>query len=223
MFGPAFAVYVSQPPPARDGVNTLEVRTAELKRALERWPDSVWADSIAYALGKQYEERDYQAAAEAYFTIPDAYPESPFAPRALARVTRAEPESIPAEVRLRAARRLLSQYPQTPEMDRGAQTLREHYPGEVTPEELLSAALAAAEAGPRYRRPVWLITAAEVHRDRNEPAEAKRLAAQARDSAVGLLAEYERARDEATDIYPHLATLARVRDAAAAMANGAAE
>jgi hypothetical protein len=215
LFGPAFAAYVAQPPLSRQGATVGEMRAAQLERALDRWPDSMWADGVAFALASQKELTDPAASAEAYWHVADRYGRSPFAPRALARLTRSEPppEVSPPE-RLRAARRLLADHPRTPEVERAAEVFRDHASGDAKPAELEAAALAASEVGQRHRKPEWLLTAAQAQERQGRADQAAATARKSREEAVRLRAAYTIRRDENLDLYPHLSRLDGVRDAA---------
>jgi len=184
LFGPAFAAYVAQPPPL-SADRSRSFRQTQLQRALERWPRSIWADGIAFALGREQEGLDKPAAIEAYVRVADAYGASPFAPKALAQILRME-EAAPVQDRLRAARRLISEYSGHPEVDIAAALLQDQHPAIVPANELAAAAAVAAESGSPFRRPLWLMVAADLKRGAGDAAAAMELATKARTAGLAL-------------------------------------
>jgi hypothetical protein len=163
----------------------------------------MWADGIAFALATEREMVDPAAAAQDYFFIETHFGGSPFAPRALARVIHSDPAKVSTEIRLRAARLLIATYPRTPEAETGAGVIRDQYPAVVHPPELIHAALIGAEAGPIYRRPTWLITAAMVQTDAGQKEEAVRLARQTATEGSRLL-ERDRAEGNTSSLRVHV-------------------
>ncbi|HEU4754415.1 MAG TPA: hypothetical protein VFU47_15005, partial [Armatimonadota bacterium] len=123
-FGPAFSVYVADVPPSRGEASPAAVRVTQLHQALQRWPGSLWADGIAFAIGHERETLSPPASVPDYFAVADRYASSPFAPKALAAILRIS-EGVPQADRLRAARRLLADYPTAPEVETAAGTFRD--------------------------------------------------------------------------------------------------
>lgn len=184
LFGPAFAAYVAETPPL-DADRARSHRRSQLESALKRWPNSIWADGIAYALGREQESQDKLVAAEDYVKVADAYGSSPFAPKALSQILRME-DAIPVPERLRAARRLIAEYPGAAEVDIAAAVLQEHHPAQTTPAELAAAAIVAADSGSPFRRPLWLMVAADLKRSLGDTAAAADLATKARAAGIAL-------------------------------------
>jgi hypothetical protein len=205
-FGPAFAQYVAEPPAVKGGESPTRVRVRQLEQALQRWPNSIWADGIAYAIGLEGEPVDKGASVRAYFAVADRFGSSPFAPRALAQVLRINPPVDQAE-RMRAARRLVQDYPTRPEVETAAGALLDAYPAETQPEELITAANAAAKAGLRFRGPGWILTAAKAERDRGNRAEAAKVARQALNAAQALKEEDIRVGPAMSELRPHRARI----------------
>jgi hypothetical protein len=201
-FGPAFAAYVYDP--AAGGKSPAEVRLAHLQQALARWPGSIWADGIAYALASEQEIVDPSAAARAYLTVADRYGGSPFAPKALGRIVSLTPNSATPDEGLLAARRLLADYPRREECERAAALLKQHFPGRVPPEEMLRAAQIAADVGPRFARPGWLLLVAQLQARLGRPAEAIATAEQARSLVLQFHEINLHAPVGTTDISQHL-------------------
>jgi hypothetical protein len=194
LFGPAFATYVIEAPTQASRVPAW--RRERLQAALTRWPKSIWADGIAFALGREQESADPPYAVTAYLRVADAYGTSPFAPRALAQILRMPPERVPPEVRLRAARRLVAEYPHSPLVDSAASVLSEQYPAHVSLEEMASAAEAASRSSVPGRRPLWLVNLSDLREQQGRKGEAIEAARQARQLAQSLRqAEQQEAPD----------------------------
>ena len=189
VFGPAFADYVAQPPLVRPGDSPAKVRVEALRRTLSRYPGSIWADGIAYAIAWDGEKIDPLSAIDDYLAVAERYGSSPFARKALAAVLRIENPNVPAAKRLLAARRLVKEYPNSIETEKGAAYLLTQYPSVVYAPELADAALTAGTAGPIHLRPQWLVIAAERQLELNKPAEAKANAQKAKDLALKLQKE----------------------------------
>ncbi len=187
LFGSAFSAYVAQPP-QRPGISQKEFRMQQLRQALRRSPGSIWADGMQYALAMENETLDLTESVRNYSAVVDRYPKSPFATKALARIIALDEEGASAEDQLRAARRLLSDYPGAPEMEQAANSMV-RFAELVEPAEMERAALAAAEAGPRYRRPFWLVEAAKLQVARGDTAAARGNAQQAIEAATHLRQE----------------------------------
>lgn len=206
-FGPTFSALVAEPP-ARDAqTNPTEVRVGQLRRALSRGPQSLWAPSVAMEIGAEQEWTAPAKAVEAYTDVADRYPSSPYAPKALAAVIRIESPDVPDTARLAAARRLVSDYSEAPEVEAAATTLWARYPAEAKPDEMLRAALAAASAGVRWTKPAWHLTAAEIHARQGRPSEAAAQAQAARDAALQLRQESESDSDGGIELTPHRARI----------------
>lgn len=213
-FGPAFSAYLAEAP--LEGERAGEWRRTRLERALQRWPRSIWADGIAFALGREHESVDPPAAVEAYQHVADAYGSSPFASRALGQIVRME--AAPSEARLRAARRLVAEYPREADVDAAVVYLQEHYPGEVTADEMAAAAATAAEGGSPFRRPLWLMVAAEIRAGQNDVNGARDLARKAREAGMALRDSERRSAEGVPDagINRYRAEIdAAIRDASA--------
>jgi len=177
-FGPAFATYVAEAPPQTS--RTPSWRMARLEIALKRWPKSIWADGIAYTMGREQEKADPPAAVANYLRVADAYGSSPFAPRALAQIVRMDQANVPPETRLRAARRLLAEFPQSPLVDSAANLLSENFPAQVPLEEMAAAAEIATKASVPGRRPLWLVNLADLRERQGRKPEAIQAAQEAR-------------------------------------------
>lgn len=194
LFGPAFATYVVEAP--AQASRAPGWRRGRLEAALKRWPKSMWSDGIAFALGREQESLDPAAAVTAYFRVADAYGSSPFASRALAQIVRMDPSRVPADVRLRAARRLMADYPRSPLVDSAANTLSDQYPSQVSLDEMASAAAIASRSSVPGRRPLWLVNLSDLREKQGRRAEAVEAARQARQLAQSLRqAEQQEAPD----------------------------
>lgn len=190
LFGPAFATYVVEAP--AQASRAPDWRRERLEGALKRWPKSIWADGIAFTLGREQESSDAPAGAAAYLRVADAYGSSPFAPRALAQIIRIEPDRLPLELRLRAARRLMAEYPRSPLVDTAANLLSEQYPAQVSLEEMAAAAEVAARASVPTRRPLWLVNLSDLRDRQGRKAEAIEAAKEARRLALALREQEQR-------------------------------
>jgi len=190
LFGPAFATYVVEAPPQSGPGPTW--RQSRLEIALKRWPNSIWADGIAYTLGREQEKADPPSAVANYLRVADAYGASPFAPRALAQIVRMDPGKLPPDVRLRTARRLLADYPQSPLVDSAASLLAENYPAQVPLDEMANAAEIATKASVPGRRPLWLVNLADFRERQGRKAEAIAAAQEARRLGLALREEEQR-------------------------------
>jgi hypothetical protein len=169
-FGPAFSVYVSEVSPQISRAPTLRVE--RLEAALKRWPRSIWADGIAFTLGREQERANAPASVAAYQRVADVYAASPFAPRALAQIVRMDQANIPVETRLSAARRLVAEFPRSPLVDVGVSYLSERYPAQVPLDEMAAAAEIATHASVPSRRPLWLVNLADFREKQGKRAEA---------------------------------------------------
>jgi hypothetical protein len=217
LFGPAFATYVADPPPARTGGPLANVRVLQLRQALARWPGSMWADGIAFAVANEEQSLDERAAMADYFAAADQFGGSPFAPKALVAIVRSRSPDVPESERLRAARRIIADYPQTRESETAANLLLEHYPAEVRAEEMLGAAQAAEHAGLRFRRPGWLVTVAQMQLALGRNADARASARQARAAAQALFEEHRLAGPINSEVAPHRPRIAEALQAAEAL------
>jgi hypothetical protein len=207
LFGPAFAVYVSEPPLTRESGAGRKVRLEQLRRALARWPGSLWAEGIAFALAAEQESEDPHAAVAQYLSVADRFPRSPFAPKALGAILRSEDKTVTDDERLLAARRLLADYPRSREAERGAEVLGEHYPGKTRAEELLNAATVASQIAPVYRRSEWVLRRASLEAELGRPSEAGRHAREALAEARRLGALGRGEGPQATELRPRLGGL----------------
>jgi len=204
LFGPAFTAYIAEPPVKNQSGTMQQVRVAQLKRAAARWPNSAWAEGIAFALGLEQETVDVEASILQYFSVADRFPRSPFAPKALVSILRRREGDVPDAQRLLAARRLLSDYPQRPEAERGAEALGSYYPAQVKPDELRAAAAIAARTGPVYRKPEWLLRQAELEAEVGQAPAALQHAQEALAEARRLQAASNDDSDLAQELRPHL-------------------
>lgn len=162
LFGRPFHVYVSRPQLGDDAEAVTRLREAQLEQALSRWPKSRWADSISFALATERESRDPLAAMEGLLRMAAEFSDSPLAPLALRRAVAIAEPSIPEATRLRAARSLLSDYPDTKHAERAARYLESLYPGAVDAAEMEQAAQVASKVARRLEQPGWLATLAEL-------------------------------------------------------------
>ncbi len=209
-FGPAFATYVAPVPMSSTGSHR-ELRARQLEQAAGKWPKSIWADGILFALAAESESREPFKAVDNYLRTADRFSTSPFAPRALARVILMEQSEIPMAAKLQAARRLISDYAAQPEAEKGALWLQAST--EASVDEKLRAAEAVVAVAPDFRRPAWRITAAELLAVRGDTARAMALAREVRTEALAL---QERARTDGStsDLRPHLPEIAKaIQDA----------
>jgi hypothetical protein len=149
----------------------------------------MWADGIAYTLGREGESTDPVAAATAYFQVADAYGSSPFASLAMAQVIRMENDGIPDDVRIRAARRIIADYPRELVVDTAAALLYEKHPAQVPADEMAGAAGVAALGGDPARRPLWRMIEAQLRADQHRDADALAAAKDARASGKALQEE----------------------------------
>ncbi len=237
LFGPAFAEYVTLPPvtasngtdggatPGGGGARETreeqrgggpaasrvalqaQPRITQLERALERWPRSIWADSLSFALAAERETYDPSAAIQDYRRIPDRYPASPFAPKALARIVRSDSPQVTAEQRLAASRELLAQFAATPEAEAGADFLLTA-PG-TSLEEQARAAETASRVAAAFRQPGWCVTLAQLLRREGKRTEALRAARDGRERALALRHRMETDNTAAIELRPHRADIDR--------------
>lgn len=184
LFGPAFHTYVQQPL-NRDGSVNRTLRASLLERAVEAYPRSIWADSIAYALALEVEAVEPPRCAEAFLRVADLHGSSPFAPRALSRVIRLDPELVGPAERLLAARRLLADYAGEPEAERAAEYVME--PSlDIGPPERLNAARVASRVASMVRRPLWRVEEARQLIVLGDREGARQAAAAAREASLEL-------------------------------------
>jgi hypothetical protein len=180
LFGPAFVAYVSAPAgPWRGAGDLTDTRVLQLQEALERYPRSIWADAIAMELADTQRSSDVQAAARLYLSVPDRYPRSPFAVKALGKLLARRGAAMPFETSLTAAQRMVAEYPAAPEASEALDLLEQSYPYQVTPEALLQAVQAGAASAPNARRARWLAAEARATLDLGRADEADELAKQA--------------------------------------------
>jgi tetratricopeptide (TPR) repeat protein len=180
-----------------------------MRSLVTRFPDSVWADNAQFEIASaaarrtdagQWSVAAYQAgradptlirvaedvdgAAEEYQALVDRYPESPFAPLALAQRAAIGLRVLDFDMARSAYGRLVEQHPESAEsyragMDMGALLLRE---GAF--EEARQAAEVAAQLGPWDTRPEALLLAAEAVHGSGDEARAREHYQRARDAAV---------------------------------------
>jgi hypothetical protein len=214
LFGPAFADYVADPPPVRPGVSPMKIRVDALKRALARYPNSIWADGIAFAIGWENEKVDQLGAVDDYLLVSDRYGKSPFAPKALSAVLRIPNPEIPAAKRLLAARRLVQDHPNDLNAEKGTAYLLTQYPQTVYAPEMIQAALVAGKSGPLHLQPHWLAVAAERQLEQQKTAEARATAQQAKDQALKLQSEINTKTETGIFLAPHLPKISQALVAA---------
>jgi hypothetical protein len=214
VFGPAFTAYVAEPPPVRPGISPVKVRVDSLKQTLARYPNDMWADGIAYAVGWETEKLDQVACIDEYLAVSDRYGSSPFAPKALAAILRIENPGIPAPKRLLAARRLIKEYPNDIDTSKAAAYLQTQYPSVIRAPEMIEAAQVAGKSGPLQLRPHWLAVAAASQLDNKQPSEARVTAQQAKDLALSLQAEIMNKTATGVKLEPHLAKISQALVAA---------
>ncbi len=221
VFGPAFATYVAEPPVVTsEGQSQAALRLKELENALARYPRSIWADSIAFALGWEQEKVSPPAAAATYLAVADRYGSSPFAPRALASILRLPPGTAGDAERLLAARRLLSDYPASTDAEKGAAHLLALYPATVGHGEMAEAARVAAQSAQEAYRPGWWLVHAQAQQAQGKTAEAREAAQRARTEADRLLTEIRQRTARGQEMAPHLSRLSGVAAQANALLNG---
>jgi hypothetical protein len=214
VFGPAFADYVADPPAVRPGVSPAKVRVESLKRALGRYPNSIWADGIAFAIGWDNEKVDASQSVDDYLLVADRFGSSPFAVKALTSVLRIENAPVPPAKRLLAARKLIQDYPTYPECEKAAAYLLSQYPAVVKAPELIEAALAAGKNGPLHLQPRWLVVAAERQLELQKTAEARATAQQAKDLALKLQNEVNSHTPLGRSLQPQLSKISNALVAA---------
>lgn len=213
LFGPAFAAYVAEPPTTL-GEEARSLRVEQLKQALERWPNSVWSDGIAFALASEAEGVDPQEATALYFGVADRYPGSPFAPRSLAAIARNGEGAVSPDLRITAARRLVGEFASTREAELGAATLEQFHPEKVSAAELLKAALVAEKVAPPHLRPGWLLRAAQLEAGAGRRGEALAHAREARALAQSLREQATNSEVIGQELRPHLARIDSARGGA---------
>lgn len=215
LFGPVFSTLVTDPASRREG-ESRPARVIQLEQALQRWPRSIWADSLAFELAGQVEQMEPERTAEAYLVLADRYPRSPFAPKALRAVMVSE-QAVPDEQRLAAARRLLKEHSNAREAEDAAGELRDHYPGAVNTSELLAATQTAQRVGPEHRRPEWLLRQAELEVELGRTAEARQHAEEALKEAHELETAARKPGDRGKELQPHLGRIGTVAQGAGAL------
>jgi len=162
LFGAPFHAYVTPPLVTEGAESRAQVWSSQLEHALQRWPGSIWADSIAFLLAVQRREYEPVQAVDDYLRVADEYPTSPFAPRALEAVATSNQVDAEEYVRLAAARRLIKEYPTTPEAQAGAIALERRYPAQVGADEVEQAARVAARVAAPVDRAGWLVKVATM-------------------------------------------------------------
>ncbi len=200
LFGPAFRVYVTELPASAGSPSTRESRILQLEAALAQYPKSIWADGISYALGLEREGTEPSEAMVDFQRVADRFGDSPFAPKALLRIVRANAEHASPIQKLAASRRLIGDYPHSAEAARAAEYLAEVYPAGVTPDEMLGAVEVGLRVGPRYLQPQWLAFRAGVLRDQKRIPEAIAVAREALKLGQGLQEVALRETDQFSDL-----------------------
>jgi hypothetical protein len=186
LFGPAFATWAAPVPTGPGGDSDRAFRIQSLRSALERWPNSLWSDAIAFSLGDDELDKDPKAAARDWMALADRFPTSPYAPHALVEVVRVDNDTVPLETRMAAARRLVRDYSRAPEAERAAELLRDQFPGQVSQDEMLRAALIASDVALDVLCPGWLEFAAELEEKKGDTRRAAELALAARKAGFDL-------------------------------------
>lgn len=205
LFGPALAAFVEEPPVSSEGEGTQTARIKRLEQALQRWPKDIWAQEIAFELGKEQETPDPPASVRAYFKVADQYPDSPLAPLALTRIFRAESEAVAPLERLTAARRTLADYPSRQEAERAAEYLLNQDAQTVNLDERTRAAQIATRCAPNLRAPFWHATLADLYRQQGKNPEAAASAQEAIRLGRELRERASQDRDLAMEIGPNQA------------------
>lgn len=208
LFGPAFRAYVADIPTGEGAQPARESRILQLEAALSRWPRSIWADGMSYALGIEREGAAPSEAIADFMAVADRFGDSPFAPKALLRIVRADAERASQAQKLTAARRLLAEYAQTAEAGKAAEYMAEIYPEAVKPDEMLAAVEIGFRVGPRYLQPQWLAFRAGVLRDQSRVPEAIEAAREARKLGQQLQQEGLRGSDAFSDLRMNQARIA---------------
>ncbi|MCS6859124.1 MAG: hypothetical protein NZT92_02250 [Abditibacteriales bacterium] len=221
LFGPAFAHYVGQPFPGVKERNLFPDLPPEMGWQLTRWqiaatryPHSRWAANALYELGKACEALGVhptnpnlnalkvdvtayrQKAAEAFERLARAYPNSVFAPLALARLSAAQ--DVPPTPRQRrwAQERLVQRYPDHPATWKAAQQLAEDYERENRLDEIIPLLRRIADHAPVTTKPSALLFLARKLAAMNQPDEARQFYRRALTAANKGIAAVQ--RDEVT-------------------------
>ena len=225
LFGPAFTELVTPPPsvagaPTRAGaaadetnpptqaaengdrLSSGDARVLQLRHALDRWPNSIWAPSIAFTIAEEQDHSDHERAARDYVTVADRYGSSPYAPKALARVTTTPEAEVKPAHRLVAARRLVTTYAHTEEAEKGAEYLLSTKDGEVPAAERLQAARVGLGVAARTRQPGWHLMVADELRKQGSFPEALQSAREARDLGEHLKEQERALGNTLNDITP---------------------
>jgi hypothetical protein len=206
-FGPAFSTYVASAGVTGRGENGRSPRVEQLRQALERWPHSVWADSIAYSLAQEEDSFAPREAVADYTAVADKYGQSPFAAKALATIVRKTDGTATEEERLRAARRIIAEYSHAPEAEVGAEGLSDYYPKKVSPAEMAAAAKAAALVAPVYAKPTWLMRQAQAEGANGQRDQALQHAREARQAAIDVQTRAQSDANQKAELLPHMAQI----------------
>lgn len=161
-FGPAFSTLVAPTPPSAGELSGLEMRFALLERARDRWPNSIWADAIAFSLAKEREDLQPAKAVKDYQLVADRFGNGPYASKALVSIVRMDKPEVTLGERVRAARVLVSDWPTKRDTERAAAFLQEQPIESVNTADKLTAAEVAVKVAPVHREPEWWLTCAEL-------------------------------------------------------------
>jgi tetratricopeptide (TPR) repeat protein len=192
------------------GGRTLMTRVdvGRMREVVERFPDSMWADNaqfeIANAARKQLSgthwvvaayqpgnqpprvariAEDLTAAAGEFQSLADRYPESPFAPLALAQRAAIGLRLLDLEMARQSFERLLETEARGPEMLEAGMSMSAVHLREGASEQALRAAEAAGGAAPWDRRAEALLAAARAVHQSRDMARARERYQQARAAA----------------------------------------
>jgi hypothetical protein len=165
------------------------------------WP---WADTAAYELAVTRTPTDGVAAMSDYWNLAQRYPNSPYAPDALAAImntsdiivfaettpnsSSAEPftrslATMPLQPRVSAAIALLQRYPRSAAAVDARAMVLEYYPAMIRPAVMQTVAPKAAAATNGLEKAHWLTIQAEIDLNNGRYAEADKTIKQAREEA----------------------------------------
>lgn len=164
---PEARLLISEPPSPSTTSDPARTHLSLLETGLARHPNGAWSDVLALRLAELQGEKSPMQRVRYFLEVADRYPRSPIAPKALAAVLVPADENALWDDRvLRTARRLLRDYPSSPDVAVAAGVLElavQVGPSEgVTPAEAGQAAEQAAQASGGSDRVRWLGKAA-VH------------------------------------------------------------
>lgn len=213
LFGPAFTELVTPPPSGSsasspsapqsgDRIAAGDARVMQLRHALDRWPNSIWAPSIAFTVAEEQDHSDHERAALDYAAVADRFGSSPYAPKALVRVVTSTDAEVKPAQHLLAARRLVTTYAHSEEAEKGADYLLSLTGDEVKPAERLQAARVGLDVAARSRRPSWYLMLAEELEKQGSFTDALRAAREARDTGLRLQVLERELRSAPNDLTP---------------------